>query len=199
MLTVLKKKVQAMLAAEAAAAHRLALTPNRISAIGIILASLAALSYTQWQTSNLYLIGAIAFLLLSGFCDALDGVVARIYRQATPFGGFLDSLLDRYADAAAYVAIIVSGLCDPLWGLTALTGSLLVSYSRARSEAAGLTMESIGLAERAERMIILMAATLVAVFWQPVTVMNWSIVILAILANLTVIQRAYYVYRKLRK
>lgn len=199
MLTVLKKKVQAMLAAEAAAAHRLALTPNRISAIGIILAFLAALSYTQWQTSNLYLIGAIAFLLLSGFCDALDGVVARIYRQATPFGGFLDSLLDRYADAAAYVAIIVSGLCDPLWGLTALTGSLLVSYSRACSEVAGLTMESIGLAERAERMIILMAATLAAVFWQPVTVMNWSIVILAILANLTVIQRAYYVYRKLRK
>ncbi len=199
MLTVLKKKVQAMFAAEAVAAHRLALTPNRISAIGIILAFLAALSYTQWQTSNLYLIGAIAFLLLSGFCDALDGVVARIYQQATPFGGFLDSLLDRYADAAAYVAIIVSGLCDPLWGLTALTGSLLVSYSRARSEAAGLTMESIGLAERAERMIILMAATLAAVFWQPVTVMNWSIVILAILANLTVIQRAYYVYRKLRK
>jgi archaetidylinositol phosphate synthase len=199
MLTVLKRKVQAMLAAEATAAHRLALTPNRISAIGIILAFLAALSYTQWQTSNLYLIGAIAFLLLSGFCDALDGVVARIYRQATSFGGFLDSLLDRYADAAVYTALIVSGLCDPLWGLTALTGSLLVSYSRARAEAAGLTMESIGLAERAERMIILMAATLAAVFWQPVTVMNWSIIILAILANLTVIQRAYYVYRKLRK
>lgn len=199
MLTALKRKVRVMLAAEAAAAHRLALTPNRISAIGIILAFLAALSYTQWQTSNLYLIGAIAFFLLSGFCDALDGVVARIYRQATSFGGFLDSLLDRYADAAVYAALIASGLCDPLWGLTALTGSLLVSYSRARAEAAGLTMESIGLAERAERMIILMAATLAAIFWQPVTVMNWSIIILAILTNLTVIQRAYYVYGKLRK
>lgn len=188
-----------MLAAEAAIAHRLALTPNRISALGIILAFLAALSYTQWQTSNLYLIAAIILLLLSGFCDALDGVVAHIYQQATPFGGFLDSLLDRYADAAIYTAIIVSGLCDPLWGLTALTGSLLVSYSRARAEAADLKMESIGLAERAERIIILVTATLAATFWQPATVMNWSIIVLAILANLTVIQRAYYVYRKLEK
>ncbi len=198
-MTKLKQKVQAMLAAEAAIAHRLALTPNRISALGIILAFLAALSYTQWQTSNLYLIAAIILLLLSGFCDALDGVVARIYQQATPFGGFLDSLLDRYADAAIYTAIIVSGLCDPLWGLTALTGSLLVSYSRARAEAADLKMESIGLAERAERIIILVTATLAATFWQPATVMNWSIIVLAILANLTVIQRAYYVYRKLKK
>jgi archaetidylinositol phosphate synthase len=199
MLTKLKQKIQAMLATEAAIAHRLALTPNRISALGIILAFLAALAYAQWQTSALYLIGATAFLLLSGFCDALDGVVARIYQQATPFGGFLDSLLDRYADAAIYAAIIVSGLCDTIWGLTALTGSLLVSYSRARAEAAGLKMESIGLAERAERIIILTAATLVALFWQPATVMNWSIIIIALLATFTVIQRAYYVYTELKK
>jgi archaetidylinositol phosphate synthase len=76
---------------------------------------------------------------------------------------------------------------------------LLVSYSRARAEAAGLKMESIGLAERAERIIILTAATLVAVFWQPATVMNWSIIIIALLATFTVIQRAYYVYTELKK
>jgi len=199
MLTKLKQTVQAMLASEANVAHRLGLTPNRISAIGIVLAFLAAVAYAEWQTSRLLLLAAVALILLSGFCDALDGVVARIYQQATPFGGFLDSLLDRYADAAVYAGIIIGGLCEPLWGLVALTGSLLVSYSRARAEAAGLKMESIGVAERAERMIILMAASLVAFFWQPATIINWCMILLAVLANLTIVQRAYHVYKKLKK
>jgi archaetidylinositol phosphate synthase len=199
MLTKLKQTVQAMLASEANVAHRLGLTPNRISAIGIVLAFLAAVAYAEWQTSRLLLLAAVALILLSGFCDALDGVVARIYQQATPFGGFLDSLLDRYADAAVYAGIIIGGLCEPLWGLVALTGSLLVSYSRARAEAAGLKMESIGVAERAERMIILMAASLVAFFWQPATIINWCMILLAVLANLTIVQRAFHVYKKLKK
>jgi len=199
MLTKLKQTVQTMLTTEARVAHRFGLTPNRISAIGIVLAFLAAVAYAEWQTSRLLLLAAVVLLLLSGFCDALDGAVARIYQQATPFGGFLDSLLDRYADASVYAGIIIGGLCEPLWGLVALIGSVLVSYSRARAEATGLKMESIGVAERAERMIILMAATLIALFWEPATIMNWSIILLALLANLTVIQRAYYVHKKLKK
>jgi archaetidylinositol phosphate synthase len=138
-------------------------------------------------------------LLASGFCDALDGVIARVYQQTTIFGGFLDSLLDRYADAAVYVGIIVGGLCDTLWGLIALTGSLLVSYCRARAEAAGIKMETIGLAERAERILIIAIATLIAYFWQPTTVINASIILLAILTNLTVAQRSIYAYKKLKK
>jgi archaetidylinositol phosphate synthase len=199
MLTKLKQRVQAMLTIEAKIAHKLGLTPNRISGIGIILAFLAAFAYAEWQTNRLCLLAAVVLLSFSGFCDALDGVVARTYQQTTPFGGFLDSLLDRYADAAVYAGIMVSGLCDLLWGLIALTGSLLVSYSRARAEAAGMKMETIGLAERAERMIILLAATLIAFFWEPQTIMNWSIILLAVLSNLTVLQRSFYVYRKTKE
>jgi archaetidylinositol phosphate synthase len=83
--------------------------------------------------------------------------------------------------------------------LIAVVGSLLVSYSRARAEAAGIKMESVGLAERAERMIILLVATLIAVFWQPTTVMNVGVILLAILSNLTVLQRGLYVYGKSKK
>jgi archaetidylinositol phosphate synthase len=108
--------------------------------------------------------------------------------------------LDRYADAAVYVGIIVGELCKPpIWGLIALTGSLLVSYSRARAEAAGVKMESIGLAERAERIIILAIASLVAFFWQPETAITAGIILLAILSNLTVLQRSVYAYKKLKK
>ena len=199
MLTKLKEKIQKMLAAEAKASHKIGLTPNTISAIGIALAFLSALTYAEWQGNTPYLLLATLLLLLSGFCDALDGLLARLYQEATAFGGFLDSLLDRYADAVVYAGIIVGGLCDVLWGLIALTGSLLVSYSRARAEAAGIKMESIGLAERAERMIILAIASFVAFFWQPETAINVGIILLAILSNLTVLQRGLYAYKKLKK
>ncbi len=199
MLTKLKKKVQSILATEAKAAHKIGLTPNKISAIGIVMAFLSALAYATWQTHTFYLLLATFLLLLSGFCDALDGVLARLYHETTAFGGFLDSMLDRYADAAVYAGIIVGGLCDLLWGVAALTGSLLVSYSRARAEAAGIEMETIGLAERAERIIILAVASITAAFWQPETAMNAGIILLAVLSNLTVLQRSLHVYKKLRK
>jgi len=199
MLTKLKKKVQTMLTTEAEVAHKIGLTPNKLSAIGIVLAFLSALAYTAWQANTLYLLLAATLFLLSGFCDALDGILARLYHETTTFGGFLDSLLDRYADAVIYAAIIISGLCDPPWGLAALIGSLLVSYSRARAEAAGMKMESIGLAERAERIIILAIASITAAFWEPKTSMNTGIILLAVLSNLTVLQRSLHIYRKMKK
>lgn len=199
MLTKLKQKVQQMLAAEARAAHRIGLTPNMITSIGTAMAFLSALTYAEWQNQPLYLLLATLLLLLSGFCDALDGIVARLYGQATVFGGFLDSVLDRYADAAIYFGIIWGGLCDKWWGIIAIVGSLLVSYTRARAEAAGIKMESVGLAERAERIIILLAATLTAIFYQPATVLNWAVILLAVLSNLTVMQRSLYVYGRSKK
>jgi len=129
--------------------------------------------------------------------------LARLYRETTAFGGFLDSLLDRYADAAVYVGIIIGRLCDAPWGSIALTGSLLVSYSRARAEAAGIKMESVGFAERAERIIILAVASIAAFFWQPETASFWQPInigiIVAILSNLTVLQRSMHAYKQLRK
>lgn len=195
-MTKLKKKVQTILASEAKAFHKVGLTPNMVSAIGIALAFLSALVYAAWQTHTFYLLLATFLLLLSGFCDALDGVLARLYHETTVFGGFLDSLLDRYADSVVYAGIIVGALCDVVWGLAALIGSLLVSYSRARAEVAGIKMESIGLAERAERIIILAAASIAAAFWQPKTAMNAGMILLAILSNLTVLQRSLHVYKK---
>jgi archaetidylinositol phosphate synthase len=196
MLTKLKQKIQKMLTTEAEIAHKMGLTPNTLSLVGVILAILSALAYAKWQNNNFNLLLATILLLLSGFCDALDGILARQYQQTTVFGGFLDSLLDRYADAIICMGIIIGGLCDILWGLLALIGALLVSYSRAKAESIGIKMESIGFAERAERMIILAIASLIAIFWQPQTVINAGIILLAILSNLTVLQRSIHVYRK---
>ncbi len=197
MLTKLKKQVQQALTTEAKIAHRLGFTPNIISIIGFVLSILAAGAYAFGKNQSLLLLVAVLLLLASGFCDTLDGIVARTYQQTTVFGGFFDSLLDRYADAIVYSGIIIGALCDVTWGLAALAGSLLVSYTRARAEAAGIKMESIGLAERAERMLILAIISIIAFFWVPA--LGWGIIILALLANFTVLQRVLHVYQQLKK
>jgi archaetidylinositol phosphate synthase len=197
LLTKLKQKVQGLLTFEAKAAHKLGLTPNMITAIGLAFAFLSAFAYVEWQFNPVVPWLAFVLLMLSGFCDVLDGVVARVYGESTVFGGFLDSLLDRYADAAVFVGIIIAGLCYFWAGLLAIIGSLLVSYSRARAEAAGLKMESVGLAERAERMLTLLLTTLIAIYWLPA--LNIGVVVIAVLANVTVVQRAAYVYVKTKK
>lgn len=197
MLTKLKQKVQNMLSLEAKAAHNMGLTPNIVSLIGVALAAFSAFTYAVSQGQPLWILLATILFLASGFCDALDGVIARIYQQMSVFGGFLDSLLDRYADAAVYAGVIIGGLCDPLWGLAALVGSIMVSYSRARAEADEITMESVGIAERAERMLILSIASIVAIFWLPA--LRIGIILLAVLSNFTVLQRGLHVYSSLKK
>ncbi len=206
MLTKLKQRIQQMLSTEAKIVHKIGFTPNRLSILGFILSIASAVAYGLASPESVWLLLLATFLMLSsGFCDTLDGIVARIYGEATVFGGFFDSVLDRYSDAIIYMAILVSGLSNyalgAFWGpilvLVTLTGSLLVSYTRARAEAAGIKMESIGFAERAERMIILSAVSIMAYFWLPA--MGYGIGLLAILSTLTVIQRSLYVYRKLKK
>ena len=194
----MKKKVQELLATEAKIAHKIGFTPNSISVVGFILAFASAVSYALTSSMQPWLlILAVVFLLASGFCDTLDGIVARTFGQTSVFGGFFDSVLDRYADAAVYAAIIIAGLCNQIWGLAALAGSILVSYTRARAEAAGIKMESVGFAERAERMLILAAVSIIAFWWLPA--LNYGIILLAIISNLTVIQRTLHVYKTLKK
>jgi archaetidylinositol phosphate synthase len=187
-----------MLGTEANIAHKLGLTPNKISIIGFILSLASAAAYALVPAQPVaFLVLAVVLMLASGFCDTMDGIVARTFNQASTFGAFFDSVLDRYADAAVYAGIIISGLCNTAWGLAALAGSVLVSYTRARAEGIGIKMESVGIAERAERMLILAVFTIIAIFFLPA--LNYGIIILAVLANFTVLQRAYHVYKKLKK
>jgi len=198
LLTKLKKRIQEMLGAEANIAYKLGFTPNKISIVGFILSLASAVAYAIVPAQQiLFLVLAVVFMLASGFCDTMDGIVARTFNQASTFGAFFDSVLDRYADAAIYAGIIISGLCNPVLGLAALAGSVLVSYTRARAEGIGIKMESVGFAERAERMLILGIFTIAAVFYLPA--LNFGIIVLAVLTNVTVIQRAYHVFKTLKK
>ena len=194
-----------MLHTEACIAHKIGLTPNILTGIGFVLAVCAAIAYFLTpQNSTLWLIVAVVLLMASGFCDALDGVTARIYNQASPFGGFLDSLLDRYTDGLIVGGIIISGVSvvfnltfSLFAGLAALISSFMVSYSRARAEANGIKMETIGLAERPERILILAGTSLIAIYWHPA--LTVGLIIIAVLATVTVVQRSFHVYRRLKE
>jgi len=201
LLTKLKKQVQSWMKTEAKIAQKIGLTPNRISIIGVALGVGSGLAYWQAGASagnpslyQSYLASAVILLLASGFCDALDGALARLSNKTSAAGGFLDSLLDRYVDASVYCGLILGGLCSPVWGLLAMIGSLLTSYARARSEAADVPMETVGVVERAERLLILAFASLVSLVW--LEALNWGVVFLAFATNLTVLQRVIYFFKK---
>jgi archaetidylinositol phosphate synthase len=198
MLTKIKQQVQSALASEAKIAHRLGLTPNIVTVIGFIISILAAASYAYATTTQpLWLLLGVFLLMASGFCDTLDGILARTYQQASTFGAFFDSVLDRFADGLVLSGVILSGLCNIYIGLAALISSFMVSYCRARAEAVGVKMESIGIAERPERILILAGFSIVAFFWIPA--LNIGVGIIATLATITVIQRAIHAYKALKQ
>jgi CDP-diacylglycerol--glycerol-3-phosphate 3-phosphatidyltransferase len=163
--------------------------PNLLTMIGFFTTLLASflILYEFWLLAGMAII-------LSGIFDLFDGVLARKLGKVTVFGGFLDSVLDRYSDLLLLLAITIHYLKkgDPcLVILTSFVsiGTVLIPYTRARAEAANIPC-NIGLMERAERIILLSAGTLFH-WMEPIL---W---ILAILTHFTVLHRIFFVRKRL--
>ncbi|MCG7851423.1 MAG: CDP-alcohol phosphatidyltransferase family protein [Methanosarcinaceae archaeon] len=173
-------------------AKAIPLSPNTLTLMGLVISIVAAVVFAH----GIVVLGG-ALILLSGLFDIFDGAVARSKGNITPFGGVLDSVCDRYADAVIFVGIIYGTLnsnISPdlllniplwLWCTVALIGSYLVSYTRARAEAAGTKDMNIGIAERPERMILLSLGAFGGFI-------AWAIVLIVILTHITIIQRMLY-------
>lgn len=189
----LKKRFEGVVAAGVKPLADAGVTPNMVTILGLLVSFASAYCYYSWGSSPLLLITAGALVLLSGLLDSIDGVIARSTGKVTKFGGFFDSVSDRYADAFVLAGVTLGGLCNPIAGFAALIGSLMVSYTRSRAEASGVAMAGVGLAERAERMIILAVVTFAAVYW--LDALNYGVILLAIISHLTVIQRTVHFHR----
>ena len=174
-------------------AKRLNINPNLVTVVSPFIALISAFFFAS---GNLVL-GAI-FILLSGFLDVVDGAVARYHERASPFGAFLDSTMDRFADAIIYIGIIFGGYCDWLVGILAIHSAITVSYVRARAESQGVEC-NIGIAERAVRMIILMLGAIIAAIFNSSIIFTYFIYILVILSYFTVGQRILHVWKELNK
>jgi CDP-diacylglycerol---glycerol-3-phosphate 3-phosphatidyltransferase len=170
---------------------RTRLSPNAFTVIGLLLNVVVA---TIIASGNLVLGGIMA--LVAGAFDMLDGAVARSTGQVTKFGGFFDSTLDRYSEAIVYFGLLIylmntdAGTTAVALLFAAIVGSLMVSYTRARAEAANVNAE-VGLFARPERIILL---AILLIFDQPVLAL-W---ILAIVTNFTTVQRIFHVWRQTR-
>ncbi|MEQ9715126.1 MAG: archaetidylinositol phosphate synthase [Candidatus Asgardarchaeia archaeon] len=177
---------------------KLPISSNILSVLGLISSFIAA--YFILNSSFLL---SVLFILVSGFFDMVDGLVARIRGQVTKFGEVLDSVLDRYSDAIIFAALIYSNLIDTIWGLLALIGSLLTSYARAKGEIMHLKMSGVGLIERPERILLICIGILLIEYFPVdflgISAVNWVIIIIAIATNISVIQRMFYIRKELIK
>ncbi|MEK6977300.1 MAG: CDP-alcohol phosphatidyltransferase family protein [Candidatus Hydrothermarchaeota archaeon] len=162
-------------------------SPNAVTAFGLVCSLLATLAFASGALPMAFL-----FLFLAALADLLDGAVAKASGRVTELGGFLDSVTDRYSDSLILLGLMLYLERYYLLIFMVLTGSLLVSYTRARGELLIPRCE-VGVAERAERLLILLVATLLAALGvRGMDPFLWALVLLAILTHLTVLQRVLF-------
>jgi len=177
---------------------RTGVTPNVLTTAGVSLCLAAAVLVPFenhgkllffWLAAGVFVVGSVL--------DILDGALARVGGKSTPFGAFIDSTTDRVGEGAMLAAIaLVFARHGEDWAVVvavaAVIGSFLVSYTRARAEALGLS-GTVGLGSRAERVVVITAGLVFA----PWGGLPWAIVVLAATAWLTVVQRILHVRKQL--
>jgi CDP-diacylglycerol--glycerol-3-phosphate 3-phosphatidyltransferase len=171
--------------------NKLGLTPNTMTLLGLMGNFVGA----YYLAMGHMLTGAILVLLMTPI-DALDGTMARLRGESSDFGAFVDSVSDRYSELIIYGGLLYHflSLGEPLGGLLvfgAAAGSVLVSYVKARAEGLGYEAK-VGLLTRVERYIVL----------APSLVFNQLYIglgIIAVLANITAIQRIWHVRSQAHK
>jgi archaetidylinositol phosphate synthase len=168
----------------------LGFTPNMLTVIGFIFAVMAGILFYMKINWMFTYIMAPFLILLSGLMDALDGPLARL-GKASKFGGILDSTFDRLGEILIFSGIILGELASPFWGIIAISFSLMVSYVRARVEVENVKMESVGIAERPERMLILIISSFLGLI-------EYGVALIAILTVITFVQRIVHAYRNVR-
>lgn len=171
--------------------NRLGLTPNTITMLGLLGNVVAAVFIARGQI----VLGGIIVLVMWPV-DALDGTMARLRGEPSDFGGFVDSVTDRYSELFIFGGLLYyfaaqNELLALMLVFISASGSVLVSYTRARAEGLGYSAK-IGVLTRVERYLVLAPGLL---FNIPLVSM-W---ILAIFANFTALQRIWYVRRQAHK
>jgi archaetidylinositol phosphate synthase len=158
------------------------LSPTAWTVFGLLISLLAGLAY--WTGGYRGQVLGAVLVLASGWFDIVDGAVARVTGRTSKRGAFLDSTLDRVAEVAVFVGILGGGYAQPLYVLLALSLSLLVSYTRAKADSLGVSLSGVGIGERSERLLVLAIASLVGL-------VQWGVVVVALIAGYTFLERVY--------
>ncbi len=167
---------------------RIESTPTAWTIVGLVFSVISGVAYSH-QGYVGQLVGGI-MILVAGWFDLVDGAVARVTAKVTKRGAFLDSTLDRVAELAIFLGILASGLAPPWLVLTALSLSLLVSYTRAKGDALGIRLSGVGIGERSERLLILAVASIAGYA-------SWGVILVAVVAGYTFVERTFKAIKSL--
>lgn len=180
---------------------RAGLSPDVFNVLGALLGLGAGVAFA---TGDFALAGWL--ILLGGAADIFDGRIARARGLANKYGEFLDSTLDRFAETFTYTGLALRLATTPWMALAtvlALGGSMLVSYTRAKGEALGVSCKG-GIMQRAERLVLLALAALLdatvcsRVGWQPGTLIGLAVAAIGIGSVGTALYRTWYIAARLK-
>ena len=165
-------------------------SPNQLTFAGAILSLLAGVIYAK---GYLFLGGIVLFV--AGACDLLDGLLARTTGKTSPFGAFLDSVIDRYSDFFVFagLAVYFAGNGEIFWFfimLGIILGAFAISYAKSRAENF-IKNCSVGTFGRAERTLLLIAGTLVT------PLLKLVLLVLLVGTHATAIQRILHTKKTL--
>jgi CDP-diacylglycerol---glycerol-3-phosphate 3-phosphatidyltransferase len=174
------------------------INPNVLTLMGLAVNTYAAFlfGYANGENQRRMFLYAGLVIIGSGFFDLVDGRVARASNQVTRFGGFFDSVVDRYSDASLFFGLLVFYARGNRFFYVVLTAlvmisAIMVSYARARAESLIGTCR-VGFMERPERLVLLIIGALFNVM-APVL---W---VIAVLSTITVIHRIVYTWQRTRE
>ena len=181
--------------------------PNTVTWVAFFFAVLAGILF--YLGGFLFLLAAMMCVFFNALFDALDGRIAKITGKASNRGDFLDHVLDRYADIFMLGGIALGPYCDIKVGILAVLGVLLASYMGTQAQAVGVGRDYGGLLGRADRLVIIVLFSLMQLVTDSsgkvflgvggygFRIIEWAMVLFAILGNLTAIQRGVTTWRKL--
>jgi CDP-diacylglycerol--glycerol-3-phosphate 3-phosphatidyltransferase/CDP-diacylglycerol--inositol 3-phosphatidyltransferase len=173
---------------------RLGVSPDAVTLVGTVCTCTAALWFAPRGDLVLAALSVTVFALF----DLLDGTMARTSGRVSTFGAFLDSTLDRIADAVVFGAVILyfGGPGDSMAGqavaLWCLVTGVSTSYARAKAESLGFTAR-VGFMERADRLVLLGVSAIAAELTDEPVVLVWGLGLLGVLSTITVVQRIWTV------
>lgn len=176
------------------------ISPNVLTFIGLVINSIAAILFGYATSQNYHRLFLYAGLVIigAGIFDMVDGRVARATNQVTTFGGFFDSVIDRYSDVVLFFGLLVYYAREArffymLLVAFVMVSSLMVSYTRARAESL-IGSCKVGFMERPERVVLVIIGALFA-RWGAMAPVLW---VLAVLSTTTIIHRIIYTYQQTR-
>lgn len=164
------------------------LSPNTMTVASLFIAIASAYIYAMGMAPW----GAL-LIVATGVFDMFDGAIARATGKTSRFGATLDHVTDRYAECFIVCGMIYGGYTPWHWGMFTLFGMLMASFTRAKAESVGgLERCTVGIAERQEKLILLIGGSLLHGYVGEA--LNYAVILVGVLSHLTVAQRLHYTW-----